>query len=633
LRRRHLLISPLALLAARAAEAQPASSQPAGSAPAGSTPAGGQPAGAGQPWRGHAISLLFPPRLPADFPYFPYVNPDAPKGGDVALSAIGSFDSFNPFIVRGTPAAGINRVWDTLLRASDDEAATAYGHIAHTIEIGADHSYVAFELRPEARFHDGHALTAEDVAWTFDALREKGRPFYRQYYGDVAAAVAESPTRVRFDLKSARNRELPLTLGEMPILPKHWWEGRDFARPLTDPPLGSGPYKVAKFEFSRTVSYSRVADWWAKDVPTGRGMFNFDGIRHEYFRDATVALEAFKVGQIDFREENIAKQWATAYDFPAVGKGLVRKEQIRHHLPTGMQCFAMNVRRPLFQDRRVRQALALAFDFEWCNRNLFYNSYTRTESYFSNSELASSGLPQGAELALLEPFRAALPAELFTTEYRLPVTDGSGNNRAGLTGAFALLKSAGWKVKDGRLVDANGGPFRFEMLLSDPAFERVALPYRQWLARLGIDMQVRTVDPAQYQRRLDAFDFDMTVTVFGEGESPGNEQIGYWSCASGRQNGGDNIIGICDKVVDALVQQVVTASGRETLIAATHALDRVLLWNWFVVPHWHSQYFRIAFWNRFARPTTPIRNGLDFNIWWIDQAQAAATDTARRAGL
>jgi microcin C transport system substrate-binding protein len=582
--------------------------------------------------RTYAMSLLGKPALPADFPYFPYVDPKAPKIGDVALSSVGTFDSFNQFIVQGTPAADLTRIYDTLLVSSSNEAGTSYGHLAQTIEVPADNSWVAFELRPEAHFHDGKPVTAEDVVWTFNALRDKGRPFYKQYYADVKDVTAEGPLRVVFHFATNGNRELPMILGEMVVVPKHWWESRDFSKPLTEPPLGSGPYQIGQFEFGRTVTYKRVANWWADKMPTGIGRFNFDTMRTEYFRDATVALEAFKAGSIDFRQENISKQWATAYDFPAVQQGLVKKDEIRHHLPTGMQGFAMNTRRPLFQDVRVRKALAWAFDFEWANKNLFYSAYTRTDSYFSNSDLASSGLPEGAELALLEPYRDKLPPELFKEPFRLPVTDGSGNNRKELKEALAMLVSAGWAVKDLKLVDPKGNQFSFEIVLDEPAFERVALPYVQSLARLGMDVRVRTVDPSQYQQLMDNYDYDMTVAVFGESDSPGNEQVGYWTCASGKQIGGDNEMGVCDPVVDALVAQLISAPDRDRLIAVTRALDRVLLWGWYMVPHWHSQVFRVAYWNRFARPAMPIRAGLDFNTWWVDAKLAAVTDPARSHG-
>jgi microcin C transport system substrate-binding protein len=585
------------------------------------------------PTRTTALSLTGAPALPPDFPYFPWVNPNAPKGGEVVLGAVGTFDSFNPFILRGTPAASASRVFETLTRRNEEgEPEAAYGHLAKTIEVAGDRSWVAFELRPEARFNDGTPVTAEDVAWSFNILREKGRPLYRQYWADVSSVEVDGPRRVVFHFRTNTNRELPVILGEVPVLPKHWWAGRDFERPLTDPPLGSGPYRVARAEFGRTVVMERVPDWWARDLPTGKGLDNFNTIRTEYFRDNTVALEAFKAGQIDFRTENNSKDWATAYDFPALRRGLVKKEDLPSHMPTGMQGFGMNTRRKLFQDPRVRQALALAFDFEWSNANLFYGSYERTSSYFSNSDLASSGVPEGAELALLEKFRDRLPPDLFTRPFELPKTDGSGNNREGLRHALALLKAAGWTVKDRRLVDAQGNPFSFEILLDQPAFERVALPYVQWLGRLGIEARVRTVDPAQYQGRMDSYDFDMTVVNFGESDSPGNEQLDYWSCGSARQEGGQDLMGVCDPVTDALVGEVIKAQSRAALLTATHALDRVLLWRWYVVPQWHQRAVHVAYWDRFGHPDVPVRTGLSFDSWWVDPVRAAATDAARSSG-
>jgi microcin C transport system substrate-binding protein len=601
--------------------------------PAPSTQTSPTPTPATQPpLRTYGVSLLGAPSLPADFKFFPFVNPDAPKGGDISLSAVGTFDSFNPFIVRGTPASDVFRVWDTLTKANADEAETEYGLLAQVIELPADRMGVAFELRPEAKFNDGSPVTAEDVAWTFETLREKGRPFYRQYYADVTSVTVEGPHRVVFHFKSALNRELPLILGQMAVLPKHWWVGRDFDKPLTDPPLGSGPYRVGHFEFGRSLSLDRVPDVWSKDLPVMRGLANFNTRRTEYFRDGTVALEAFKAGQIDFREENIAKEWATAYDFPAVQKGLVKKELLRHHLPTGMQGFGMNTRRPLFKDVRVRHALAMVFDFEWANANLFYGSYTRTKSYFSNSELASSGIPEGDELALLNKYRDQLPPDLFTKPFQLPVTDGSGNNREELRGALALLEQAGWKVHDRKLVDADGQPFNFEILLDQPTFERVALPYVQWLSRLGVEAHVRTVDPAQFQRLVDTYDYDMIVVAIDQSESPGNEQAGYWGCDSVKPEGGYNLMGVCSAVIDDLVHQVVSAPDRAQLVTASRALDRVLLSGWYVVPHWYLQSVRVAYWDRFGRPDKPVRTGLALDSWWLDPARAAITDAARQNG-
>ena len=585
---------------------------------------------AAAPLRTYGVSLMGAPSLPPDFKYFPYVNPDAPKGGEVAVSAIGTFDSFNPFIVRGTAASDVTRVWDSLLKPNADEAETAYGLLAQVVELPADRMGVAFELRPEAKFNDGTPVTAEDVAWTFETLRTKGRPFYRQYYADVDSVTVEGPRRVVFHFKSNSNRELPLILGQMAVLPKHWWASREFDKPLTDPPLGSGPYQVGHFEFGRTLSMTRVLNVWSKDLPVMRGLSNFDTRRTEYFRDGTVALEAFKAGQIDFREENVAKDWATAYDFPAVQKGLVKKELLPHRLPTGMQGFGMNTRRPLFKDVRVRHALAMVFDFEWANANLFYGAYTRTKSYFSNSELASSGIPEGAELALLDKYRSQLPPDLFTKPFQLPVTDGSGNNREVMRAALALLEQAGWKVHDRKLVDPEGQPFNFEILLDQPTFERVALPYVQWLSRLGIEARVRTVDPAQFQRLTDTYDYDMIVVAFGESESPGNEQTGYWTCDSVKPEGGFNLMGVCNPVIDDLVHRLLSAPDRAQLVTTAHALDRVLLAGWYVVPHWHLQSVRVAYWDRFGRPDKPVRTGVAFDSWWLDPARAAANDAAKR---
>jgi len=625
--RRGMLLSSLALVAAsRARFAWAEDAAPA----VASAPAAAAPAGA--PIRTYGLALVGDPQLPADFTHFPYVNPDAPKGGELVLDATGSYDSFNPFILRGT-AGPVGAVWDTLTRASADEPDTGYAHLAQTIEVGADHTYVAFELRPEARFHDGKPVTAEDVAWTFDTLREKGRPYFKQYYADVSGVTTEGPLRAVFHFKTAGNRELPEILGQLAILPKHWWEGRDFAAPLTDPPLGSGPYKVGRFEFGRTLVMERVPDYWGQNVPTGKGLDNFGSIRTEYFRDATVALQAFKAGQVDFRRERISRVWASEYDFPAIQKGLVKKRAFPERLPTGMQCFVMNTRRPVFKDRRVREAMTQAFDFEWENKNLFFGLYTRTDSFFSSSDFASSGLPTGAELALLENYRDNLPQEVFTTEFKLPVTDGSGNNRDGLKRALALLREAGWDVKERKLVDVNGNQMTFEILLDDPIYERISLPYVQWLARLGIAVTVRTVDEAQYQHLTDPFDFDMTMNTYSESDSPGNEQADNWTSAAAKEVGSNNIAGVSDPVVDDLVAKVISSKTRADLITATRALDRVLLWGWYVVPQWHLQSYWAAWWDRFGFVDVPIRAGVDINGWWIDPALAAKTDAARKSGL
>jgi microcin C transport system substrate-binding protein len=596
--------------------------------------------------RSGAIAILGTPRMPEGFANFPYVNPDAPKGGSVTLATIGTFDSFNPFILRGTPAFGmispwvvmpggsgsgstVGHIWESLLTSSADEAATGYGHLARTIELPADKMRVTFELRPEATFSDGTPVTAEDVAWTFNTLMAQGRPSFRIQFADVKDVVVESPTRVTFHFKSNENRELPLIVGGVPVLPKHFFEGRDFTRPLTDPPIGSGPYRIASFELGRSITYQRRPDWWAADLPTAKGTNNFDQVRIEYYRDATVAMEAFKGGQSDLRSENISKNWATAYEFPAVRDGQVIKREFTHRLPTGMQGYAMNTRRPVFADARVRQAIGLLFDFEWANKNLFYGAYTRTTSYFSNSPLASTGLPEGDELRLLEPYRAELPPELFTQPFTLPVTDGSGNNREQLRQALDLLRQAGWRVKDRKLVGPQGQPLQFTILLDDPSLERVALPYVQNMQKIGIEANVRTVDPAQFQHLTDDFDFDMTMMIYPQGDIPGNELRDYWSCAASKAQGSNNVAGICDPAIDAMIEKIVAAQDRTTLATAAHALDRILLWRWYLVPNWDSRTFRIAWWDRFGHPDKPLREGFNFDTWWVDPAKAAATDAAR----
>src|SRR6185437_758123 len=400
---------------------------------------------------------------------------------------------------------------------------TGYGHLAGVIELPADRMWAAFELRPEARFSDGTPVTAEDVAWTYNTLLEKGRPSFRIQFADVKGVEVQGERRVVFHFKTNQNRELPLLVGGLPVLPKHFFDGRDFARPLTDPPIGSGPYRIGQFELGRSVTYVRNPDWWAANMPTGRGTNNFDRVRYEYYRDSTVAMEAFKAGRSDLRSENISKNWATAYDFPAVKDGLVIKNEFEHHLPLGLQGYAMNTRRPIFADPRVRQAIGWAFDFQWANKNLFYGAYKRTDSYFSNSDLASSGIPEGDELKLLEPYRASLPAELFTQPFKLPVTDGSGNNRDELRRALELFKQAGWTVKDRNLIGPHGEAMSFTILIDDPSLERIALPYAQTLRKIGVDAHVRSVDPAQYQHLTDDFDFDMTMSIFPQGDIPGNE--------------------------------------------------------------------------------------------------------------
>lgn len=608
----------------------------------------GAPAAA-QPARSHALTILGKPALPPDFPHFPYVNVQAPKGGEVVFAMTGTFDGFNPYILRGNPAIGLGatwqpgvggtaagsaggHVWESLMVGSADEVDTGYGHLAETIEVAADGLGVAFELRPEARFADGTPVLASDVVWTFNTLMEKGRPSIRVAYGDVESATAEGERRVVFKFKTNTNRELPLIVGSLPVMSEKWWSTRDFTRPLTEPPLGSGPYKVERFELGRSVSYVRDPNWWARDRPTGRGFHNFERVRIEYFRDQTVAFQAFKAGQADYRQENVSKEWVTGYDFPARRDGLVTLQELPHKLPTGIQGYVMNTRRDVFKDARVREALAQVYDFEWLNKNLFFGTYTRTTSYFGNTAQQSQGLPSEAELALLQPYKDKLPPALFSEPFTLAATDGSGTNRDGLRRALALMREAGWTVRDRKLVDASGKQMAFTILLYEPSTERVTLPYSQWLQRLGIDVTVRTVDPAQYQKLTDDFDYDMTTIIYPGGDTPGNELRDYFSCATVNTPGGGNMAGVCNPAADALIERIIAATDRETLATAGRALDRVLLRGWYVIPQYYGASFRVATWDRFGRPEAAIRSGFVMDSWWVDTAKAARVDAARRGG-
>ena len=567
----------------------------------------------------HGMSLFGDLKYGPDFKHLDYVNPDAPKGGTIRYSALGTFDTLNPFVIKGIPAAGIGGIFDTLTVRSEDEPSSEYGLVAESIELAPDRLSVLYTLRREARFHDGTPMTPEDVVWTFETLRAKGQPMYRSYYGDVTKVEKEGERGVRFSFKSADNRELPQIIGEMPVLSKVYWSGRDFAATTLEPPLGSGPYKIESLDPGRSITYRRIADYWAADLPVNKGRNNVDVIRYDYYRDGTIALEAFKAGEYDVRRENSSKSWATGYDSPALREGLIKKDQIPNELPSGMQGLGYNLRRPLFQDPRVRQALAYAFDFEWSNKNLFYGLYARTRSYFDNSELAATGLPQGAELEILDKFRGRIPDEVFTKEYDPPKYDGSGNIRDGLRAALQLLKEAGWTFKGEKLVnDETGQPFEFEILLDDPAYERIALPFAKNLERMGVVARVRTVDVAQYEKRMETFDFDMAVALFPQSLSPGNEQREFFGSQAADQPGSRNVLGIKSPVIDELIEELIKAPDRASLIAHTRALDRVLQYGYYVVPQFHLGAFWVAYWDKFRRPKTQPKYGLGIDTWWVD---------------
>jgi len=571
------------------------------------------PASAGGPV--HGLAMNGQPKYGPDFTHFDYADPDAPKGGTVRLAATGTFDSFNPFIVKGNSADGLGLLFDTLTEQSLDEPFTEYGLVAERIELAPDRSSLTFRLRKEARFHDGSPVTAADVAFTFRTLVEQGTPHYAQYYADVERVETAGPLTVTFFFKPGASQELPLILGQLPVLPEKFWQGRDFSASSLEVPVGSGPYRIGEFKAGQRLTFARDPGYWGRDLPVNRGRHNFDTIIYDYYRDLTVTLEAFKAGEYDFRQEYNSKQWATGYTGPAVERGLIRTENIPHKLSQGMQCFAFNTRRAIFADSLVRKALTHAFDFEWSNRNLFYGQYARSTSFFSNSDMASSGAPTPEEKAILEPL--GLPAEVSTQAFSLPATDGSGNIRENLRTAADLLKEAGWVVQNGKLTK-DGKPFVFEMLLVQPDFERVVLPFQRNLARLGITMSVRMVDTSQYLERLRGFDFDMIVTSFPQSLSPGNEQRSFWHSASADMPGSRNYCGIKDPAIDKLVDLVIAAPDRESLILRCKALDRALLWGWYVIPQWHATSWRVAYWDKFGRPDKLADYGLDFQSWWVD---------------
>ncbi|HEY1796678.1 MAG TPA: extracellular solute-binding protein [Stellaceae bacterium] len=579
------------------------------------------------------LSIIGPLKYKPGFTHFDYANPEAPKGGTMKLASIGTFDTLNPFVVKGVPAAGIGEIYDTLTASSEDEADSEYGLVAETIEVAPDKMSVLYTLRGEAKFNDGSPMTPGDLIWTFNTLREKGQPLYRTYYGDVTKVTQEGDHGVRFWFKDARNHELAQILGQMPVLSKAYWGSRDFGKTTLDVPVGSGPYKVASVDPGRSITYRRDPNYWGANLPVNKGRYNIDTIRYDYYRDGTVSLEAFKAGQYDLRQENSSKAWATAYDTPAVRSGQIKKIEIPNAFPSPAQGFAFNLRKPIFQDRRVREALSYAFDFEWSNKNMFFGLYKRTRSYFDNSKLAATGVPQGDELKILEKYRGQVPDEVFTKEYDPPKYDGTGEIRDGLRKGIALLQQAGWTFKDQQLVnEKTSQPFTFEILNEDPQLERVILPFIKNLSRLGITATLRTVDTSQYVRRMDTFDFDMTTTLFPQSLSPGNEQRDFWGSAAADQSGSRNIIGIKNPVIDALIEGLINAPDRQTLVGYVHDLDRVLQWNFYMILQFHLGAYWLAYWNKFRRPDTVPQYGIGLTTWWIDSAAEQKIDTTRGQG-
>ncbi|WP_312391855.1 extracellular solute-binding protein [Pseudomonas sp.] len=579
----------------------------------------------------HALTLYDePPKYPASFKHFDYVNPDAPKGGTFRQSGFGGFDSLNPFINKGVAAENVGSIYDTLMRQSLDEPFTEYGLVAGKIEKAPDNSWVRFYLRPEARFHDGHPMRADDVVWTFNTLVSQGAPLYKVYYGDVAEVIAEDPLKVLFKFKHKNNRELPLILGQLPVLPKHWYENREFNRGNLEIPLGSGPYRVAEVKAGRSVRFERVKDYWAKDLPINRGMFNFDVMTFDYYRDSTVALEALKAGQFDYNLEMAAKNWANAYNVPAVREGRLIKEELPNGNPTGMQGFVFNLRKPMFKDVRVRKALSLLLDYEWTNKQLFNGAYTRTSSYFENSDMAATQPATPDELKILEPLRGKIPEQAFTEVFKNPVSDGSGMIREQQRQAYKLLQEAGWKIVDDKMVDAQGKPVVIEFLLAQTEFERVLLPFKRNLADLGIELTLRRVEVPQYINRLRSRDFDMIVSGFPQSSSPGNEQREFWTSGAADNPGSRNFIGLRDPAIDQLVEQLINADSRQSLINHARALDRVLQWGYYVIPNWHIKTWRVAYWNHIGHPKVSPKYDVGIDTWWIkpDVKPAVTTQPA-----
>ena len=569
-------------------------------------------------------------KYPATFTHFDWVNPDAPKGGTLKVMAFGTFDTLNPYTFKGTSPVstpnflqyGVNELNETLMAGtgqyapSGDEPTSSYGLIAQSVEYNEDRSWVVFNLRPEARFHDGKPITAYDVAFSYNLLLKEGHPQYRTNLQEVQRVDILGPKRIRFVFKRANNPLLILRLGELPVLPQHYWAKRDFKATTFEPPLGSGPYRITKVTPGRQLVFEHVKNWWGTNLPVNRGKYNFDRVEVEFYRDSDVAFEAFKAREFDIYIEHQAKNWANGYNFPAVRRGDVVKAEIAHQIPTQTQGLFMNSRRATFEQTRVREALGLMFDFEWTNRTLFNGAYKRASSFYPNSEFSASGIPQGHEWLMLSPWRNQLPPELFSQAFALPQTDGRGIPRETMRQALGLLAESGWKLSGQRLLNSEGKPLRFEILLVNPNLERILQPYVENLASIGVDARLRTVDRAQYKQRLDQFDFDMILMTLDQTLSPGLEQWQYFHSSQANVKGSKNYAGVSSPLVDQLLERLLAAQNRDEQLSAGRALDRVLLWQHYIIPNWYLNYHRLAYRNRFAFVTTPPYT-LGLSAWWL----------------
>lgn len=574
--------------------------------------------------RSHGISLYGDLKYGPDFHHFDYVNPDAPTGGKLLQSSIVAFDTLNPFTLKGNAAAGIGLIYDSLMVSSADEPSSMYGLIAREIELPQDRSFAIFHLDPRAKFQDGSDITAEDVKFSYEILLEKGSPVYRQVFSQIEGAEIIDELTVKFTFKPGNNRETPLTVAGISIMPKKFWDGKDFAKTTFEIPVGSGAYKVASIEAGRRITYERDPNYWAANLPVNRGQNNFDTIQYDTYLDPEVQRQAFLAGEYMIRSEHSSRDWNTAYNTPAVERGDIQKEFMPDNLPVGMQAYVMNNRLPIFSDQRVRRALQYGFDFQWLNRAMFYGAYSRTDSFFVNSELAATGIPTGDELALLEPYRDQLPARLFTEPYTLPDFDAPNGRREALREAMTLLNEAGWEVRDKVLVNKETGqPFRFELIIRQPGLEKIALVVKSRLKQLGVEMDIRLIDTGQWVNRIQAFDFEVTTFWWQQSLTPGNEQRVFWSSEAADQPGSRNFAGIKNPVVDAMIENITSANSWEELVAATRALDRVLLWGDYVIPQYYLGGDRMVWWNIFGRPDEVPLQGMSVMRWWIDPDKAA----------
>ncbi len=567
----------------------------------------------------HGIAMHGEPKYESSFRHLDYVNPNAPKGGEVKFGSYGSFDNLNRVAFKGSKAAGLGYINDTLMRRVWDEAFSLYGLIAEFVEMPDDRSSITFYLNPNATFHDGSQITREDVLFSLETFQTKGTPNQKKTYGKVITTELIGDNGIKMNFINNEDKELPLIVaGFLPIIPKKFYENLDVTKTFLDIPLGSGPYTIDSLDPGRQIKYKRVEDYWAKDLPVNKGLYNFDTIIYDYYKDSNVLVEAFKVGEYDFRREYNVKRWLTEYGFNAVDTGEVVLKEMNNDRPVGMNGLVLNTRRDLFKNRNVRLALSYAYDHEWINKTIYQNAYVRTDSYFDNSPLASSGLPSDKELELLNPWKNQLPAEVFSETFSPPKTDGSGNDRKNLLMAKEILEKEGWFIENGKLIK-NGEEFKFEFLIVSPSDEKIALAFQSNLKKLGITMDVRTVDSSQYQARLLNYDFDMIKRYWGVSLSPGNEQQFYWGSEVGKKDGSRNYSGINSPVIDALIEKLISANDRIELLTAIHALDRVLLWGHYVIPLYHSNKDRIAYWDFFEYPDKIPLYGIVIESWWINK--------------